>query len=138
LLMRIVKLLYNSFIWGMLAAVMAFQNTWLEMRMNIGYIIPLLMALVFLLVLVIGALRHEYKFVDRLNLKSTVVNLIVCSIAAFIVLGFDRLAIVPAAIVREGIKATGISFSIINAIIVTVLLLGTVALALNERQKKTS
>lgn len=138
MLMRIVKLLYNGFIWGLLAAVLAFQNTWLEMRINIGYIIPLLIALVLISSLLTGTIKHDFKLIDRLGLKFAMVNLVLCSIIAFIVLGFDRLAVVPAAIVREGIKATGISFSIINTCIVAILLIGAAVLALRERQKTTS
>ena len=136
--MKILKMLYNGIIWGLLTAVIAFKSTWLEMRMNIGYIIPLLMIAVLIVGFLIGVIRQEYKFIDRMGFGFSMVNLIISSIIAITILGLDRIAVVPAAIVREGIKATGISFPIINTIIVIILLLGAVVLAIGEKGKKVS
>lgn len=137
LYMRVLKLLYNGFIWGLLAAVLAFQNTWLEMRINIGYIIPMLMALVLIAGLLIGEARRGYKLIGGIDFKFSAANLLLCSTAALLILGVQRLAIVPAAIVREGIRATGISFTVINIIITAVLLIGAAVLALNEKQYRS-
>lgn len=82
--MRIFALLYNSFIWGLIAAILAFQNVWLKMRMNIGYIIPVVMILSVITVTILK--RHE-----KLTFEFSLANMILSSILAVLVLGGKRL-----------------------------------------------
>jgi len=74
--MRIFSLLYNGFIWGLLVAIIAFQNEWLEMRISIGLIIPAIMLLV-----VAIALITKKRF--EMPAGFTTLNLLVSLLAAF-------------------------------------------------------
>ncbi len=119
--MRIFSLLYNGFIWGMLIAIMAFQNEWLEMRVNIGLIIPAVMFLVTAVVLLM-------KKPLNLSGRFTAVNLFVGVWAAFLILGSKRLLVVPAAMIREAIKMTDLGFSTINLVLIIGLIAGLTAI----------
>ena len=119
--MRIFSLLYNGFIWGMLIAIMAFQNEWLEMRVNIGLIIP---AVMFLVTAVVSLIKKPLNLSGRF----TAVNLFVGVWAAFLILGSKRLLVVPAAMLREAIKMTDIGFSTINLVLIIGLIAGLTAI----------
>ncbi|EET89328.1 hypothetical protein CcarbDRAFT_0162 [Clostridium carboxidivorans P7] len=106
--MKIFRLLYNSFIWGMLISILTFQNEWLEMRINTGIFIPITM----LLSLIVAMLIKKFSklHILQLNLISTTLNVLVCTTISIIVLGKERIQVVPAAIIREGIKESNIDF----------------------------
>ena len=87
--MKIFSLLYNSFIWGLLTAIIAFQNEWLEMRISVGLIVPIVMILVASVVLI-------SKKPVNLSGKFTSANLLASLLLAFLVLGSKRLLVVPA------------------------------------------
>lgn len=122
--MKLYKLIYNSFIWGMLISILAFQNVWLEMRMNIGIIIPIFMVLTLILGILLKKVGKEHLL--KLNVTFTVINLLVCTIISLLVLGMERILVVPASIVREGFKCTNISFDIMNIILIILLIGGLI------------
>lgn len=126
--MKTFKLLYNSFIWGLLGAVLAFQNTWLEMRINIAIIIPIIMVISILLLIVI-------KKSELLTFWFSAINLVVCTAISMIILGFKRAKIVPASILREGLHVTEVSFTIMNFILVVLLIGGLGIIYFNSRKK---
>lgn len=127
--MRIFSLLYNSFLWGLVIAIVAFQNEWLEMRMNIGILIPAVM----LLTLILWSIFKKIK-VNTLDFKTkgSLINFLLCTVVIFCLLGFERIAIVPASIIREAIKKTDIGFSTMNTIILTVLIVGLALIIIND------
>lgn len=122
--MKIFRLLYNSFIWGMLISILTFQNEWLEMRINTGIFIPATM----LLSLIVAMLIKKFSKLRilQLNLTITVLNVLVCTIIAIIVLGKERIQVVPAAIIREGIKEYNIDFFSINIALLIFLIFGII------------
>lgn len=122
--MKVFRLLYNSFIWGILISILAFQNEWLEMRVTIGIFIPIVM----ILCLVVGTLLKKVGkgHLLQLNLTATIINVVVCTAISLAVLGTERIQVVPAAIVREGMKVTNISFNSINIILFLLLIAGLI------------
>lgn len=117
--MKIYRLLYNSFIWGMLISILAFQSEWLEMRMNIGIIVPIFMALF----LIAGILLKKAGKEQLLSLSAafTIINVSACTIISLSVLGMERIQVVPASIVREGLKITNVSFGIMDIILLILI-----------------
>ncbi|MBQ8692499.1 MAG: hypothetical protein IJ520_05070 [Synergistaceae bacterium] len=107
---------YNAALWSMLASVILFNNTWLEMRVNLGLIFFALTALIFI------ALRGL-----RLGKKFALLSLIFISLTCWLILGSDGIAIIPAAIIREGL-GLALSLNYINYIIYAFLILGWIAL----------
>jgi Uncharacterized conserved protein len=122
--MNVFRLLYNSFIWGILISILAFQSEWLEMRVNIGVFIPI----VIVLCLIVGTLLKKLGkgHLLHLNLTATIINVIACAIISLVVLGMERIQVVPASIVREGMKVTNISFDSINIILLLILIVGLI------------
>jgi len=121
--MRYFILIYNGFVWGLLTAIIAFNNQWLEMRINIGYLIPAVM-----LVVLIAVLTSKKTVI--ITGKFTAVNLFLCFILTYGVLGTKRLTVVPAAIIREAIKMTDVKFAAVNLFLVLCLTLGLITILL--------
>lgn len=119
--MKYIKIIYNSFLWAMVIAITCFKNEWLQMRVNMGYIL----AASFILLVVVLTLVFR-KRVCKMNTVFTVSNLIVCTVYGMIVYGFQRLQIVPAALIREGIHQTRIPFSTINIVLLLVVVVGVI------------
>jgi len=121
--MKYFVIIYNGFIWGLLAAVMAVNSLWLDMRINLGLIIPLV-----ILISIIAGLTAGKQVVIKRNF--TLANLILCFMLTFLVLGGERLAVVPASIIREGIKITSIGFPVINLALILSLALGLILICM--------
>lgn len=119
--MRYFSLIYNGFIWGLLAAIIAFNNQWLEMRINIGYIIPVVMLIVMIAVLM-------YKKPVIMTPRFSLLNLASCFLICYLILGSKRLTVVPAAIIREALKMTDIAFPTINMVLIACLMLGLITI----------
>ncbi len=127
--MQLFIFLFNSFIWGLTAAIIAFQNEWLEMRVNIGFIIPVVM----IISTVIYYILLQKKRIKRpLKKKFSLISFFVCMVLVTAILGFERIFIVPAAIIREAINMTSISFSTINIFILLVVALGLTAVIFHK------
>ena len=127
--MQVFTLIYNSFIWGLLAAVLITRSHWLDMRVSVGPIIPAV-----IVIAVIAGLITKSKLVT--TFRFTIVNLVSCSILVFLALGTQRLAVVPASILRETIQATSVSFSTINPALLICLALGLIAIWLGKPVRK--
>ena len=119
--MKFVVLIYNGLIWGMLVAVMATRNLWLDMRIEVGLIIPTV-----ILISIIGGLIAGNKLIKSPGFA--LANLILCFILTFLVLGTKRLAVVPASIIRETIYMTSLGFSVINWGLIMALILGLIVI----------
>ncbi len=125
--MRLFKIVYNSFLWAMTIAILCFKNEWLQMRVNTGYIFGGLLILLTMVVLFVFRKRE-----DVFNSLFTAGNLIVCSVIGLIMYGGERMKVVPAALVREGIHQTRIPFSKINLILCIITAAGILIIGLND------
>ena len=119
--MRLFTLIYNSLIWGLLVAVMATNSLWLDMRIQVGLIIPSVMFISVMLGLI-----TKNKLIGTAGFTS--VNLSLCFILTFLVLGTQRLAVLPASIIRETLTMTSLSFSVINWGLISSLTLGLIVI----------
>lgn len=128
--MKYLKIMYNTFLWALVFAITCFKSEWLEMRVNVGYI--LFITFVVLTVILSICLRKKHL---QLNLKFTIINLVICFIYGNFIYGFKRLQVVPASIIREGINMTRVPFSKINMILLIILILGLLLILLSDRKE---
>jgi hypothetical protein len=128
-IMKLFKLIYNSFIWGLLVAILAFQSEWLEMRMNVGLIIPVVM-----IISTLGLYIYRNNF--DVNMKFSTVNLCASWLLTVIVIGSDRIKTLPASILREAVGMTSIKFGTLNIIISIILIGGLILIGFKDFKKK--
>ncbi|MDR2180502.1 MAG: hypothetical protein LBP21_09350 [Synergistaceae bacterium] len=126
-----IKALYNAFPIAMLAGTALFRITWLEMRVNLGWIF---FALWGILAVILGTWSRF--FVKLLDVRGTTANLCVCGLGIFLLSGRTRLFSTPAALIREGLGLTRLPFLWINATIAGFLLLGWLALFFANRKQR--
>ena len=108
---KIFYLFYLSALAGLFLAILSFQSFWLEMRVNIGLLIPVYAAVVFV------ALAYVLRREQRLRVRHkwfALGSLLATSAASLLILGFTRLKVVPAAIVREGLSLVHTPYSYLN------------------------
>jgi uncharacterized membrane protein YdjX (TVP38/TMEM64 family) len=126
--MKYLRLVINSFFWGMVIALLAFQSQALEMMMNVGIIIPVVM----IASLGIGILQRRAGKKSLLDFDAIFIlkNAGVCIALAFLILGFrtavERIMVVPAAMIRELLQISSVSFDTINIVIFLLVLIGIV------------
>ncbi len=126
--MKYLRLIVSSFFWGMVIALLVFQSQTLEMMMNVGIVIPVIM----IASVGIGILQKRAGKKSLLDFNATFVikNIAVCITLAFLILGFrtavDRIMVVPAAMIRELLQISSISFDTINIVIFLMVLVGIV------------
>ena len=126
-MMKLFKIVYNSFLWAMTMAILCFKNEWLQMRVNTGYIFGGL--------LILSTVAVWFVFRKRGNVFNslfTAGNLVVCSAIGLVLYGSERMKVVPAALVREGIHQTRIPFSQINLILCIITVAGMFIIGLND------
>lgn len=131
--MKYLKIMYNAFLWALVFAITCFKSEWLEMRVNIGYI----------LFIAFGALTVIFSiYLRKKNLqfgfKFTIINIVICFIYGNFIYGFKRLQVVPASIIREGINITRVPFSKINLILLIILILGLLLILFSDRKEYKS
>ena len=126
---HVLNKIYNTSLWAMTISMLLGMWAWLGMRINMGWIfygLWLVLAIVFIL---IKKLPCGWKF--------TTVNLVVCGIVNFVVFGIDKLKILPAARVREGIMMYTLNLGLVNTVIMAFLVIGfALVLFLNLRADK--
>ena len=113
---HVLNKVYNTSLWAMTISMLLGMWAWLGMRINMGWIfygLWLVLAIVFIL---IKKLACGWKF--------TTVNLVVCGIVNFVVFGIDKLKILPAARVREGIMMYTLNLGLVNTVIMAFLIVG--------------
>ena len=131
--MKYLKIMYNAFLWALVFAITCFKSEWLEMRVNIGYILFIafgVLTLIFSIYLRKKNLQFGFKF--------TIINIVICFIYGNFIYGFKRLQVVPASIIREGINITRVSFSKINLILLIILILGLLLILFSDRKEYKS
>lgn len=117
--MKYLRLVINSFFWGMVIALLAFQSQALEMMMNVGIIIPVVMVAS----VGIGILQKRANKKSLLDFEANFIlkNTGVCIALAFLILGYrtavERILVIPAAMIRELLQISSVSFDTINIII---------------------
>ncbi|MDF2548517.1 MAG: hypothetical protein K0R93_3415 [Anaerosolibacter sp.] len=134
--MKYFKMLYISFLWGVLFAVVCFQSEWLEMRVNIGLIGFVMMVVSFCTLMVIDKKKGNMN--KLLNFKFVLWNLVLTIGGMVLLLGSERISVLPAAIIREGLHSTRVSFTTINILILSFLILGAGAIVCSENIQKKS
>ena len=113
---HVVNKIYNTSLWAMTISMLLGMWAWLAMRINMGWIfygLWLVLAIVFIL---IKKLACGWKF--------TCINVAVCGIINFVVFGIDKLKILPAARVREGIMMYTLNLGLVNTVIMAFLVVG--------------
>ena len=129
--MKYFNIIYNSFLWALIIALTSFKSEWLEMRVNIGYIFfGSFIALSLILSLILR--KKQLKLSDVF----TTGNLFICTTYAMILYGFQRLKIVPASIIREGIHRNKIPFITINWVLFVIIVLGFVLIIIFNKSKQ--
>lgn len=128
-------ILYNATLLSMLICAVLFKNTWLEMRVNLGFVFFALIIAIFILFFIlqriIPALNKIFK-----GLKFTTLNLALVLFICWILTGSDGFFIIPAAIVREGLMSPKISLSAVNYALSFIIVFGWIILALKNLKFK--
>ena len=121
--MRAFKCIFNGFVIGMFAAVLASKSVWLEMRMNLGYVIFGVWALITAISLFLvysGTQRNLFNWI------TTLVILAAALAGSLIALGPARLTRVPASLLREGLSMSGVPLTTWNILLLVVMILSTI------------
>ncbi len=115
--MKLLTVTYNSLLWSLLLATFLFNYTWLQMRVNIGYLFFALWLV--LIILWELALRRR-----QVKPGFTVVSALLTIAIALLVEGRENLLIIPAAFIREGLHLESISFTSINLVLAVIIIGG--------------
>lgn len=134
--MKHFKILYNGFIISILVSVLCFQNEWLEMRVNVGHIGFASIILFYLLVLLYEKRTGNLHIQKAFGIRNSLINIAACSTGIYILLGPQRIAALPAAIIREAIYLRKVPFTQINSGILIILTGGLLIMMLSDRKKK--
>ena len=114
--------LYNAFNLAMFVSVLMSRDEWLEMRVNMGWVF-------FGLAVILFAVQSAVKLFRRLC--STFAVSLLCVAVSFggmyLVLGAEGLPVIPAAIIREGLMQSRLTFSAINTALIIAAAAGLIA-----------
>jgi len=126
-IMGLIDTLFINFILGLALAMLVIKSHWLDMRVNAGALILVLLVFVSALYIVNSKYKiHRYFYWQGGN---RYLAILVSSVLVIIVTnGFsiERLKIVLAYTIREGFFMNGASLSQLNYALIVCLLLGTV------------
>ena len=126
---HVVNKIYNTSLWAMTISMLLGMWAWLAMRMNLGWIFYGGWIVFAIVLILIRKLACGWKF--------TCINVAVCAVINFVAFGFDKLKILPAARIREGIMMPTLKLSAVNAVMVAFLVIGfALVLFLNLRADK--
>lgn len=127
--MKYLKTMYNAFLWALVITITCFKSEWLEMRVNMGYIL----FVTFIVLTVILSIYLRKKNL-QLNFKFTIINLVICFVYGNLIYGFKRLQVVPASIIREGINMTRLSFSTVNMVLLIISILVLLLILFSDKK----
>ena len=126
---HILNKIYNTSLWAMTISMLLGMWAWLAMRMNLGWIFYGGWIVFAIVLILIRKLSCGWKF--------TCINVAVCAVINFVAFGFDKLKILPAARIREGIMMPTLKLSAVNTVMVAFLVIGfALVLFLNLRADK--
>lgn len=128
--MNSIRIMLTSLIWSMALALTCFKSEWLEMRVNIGYVFFGAFALLSAALIMTSRKRNF-----NLSFVLTTACIITAALYSLALYGFDRIRVVPASIIREGMNLTKLPFSTINAVALTIILVLYAVTAASEFQK---
>jgi hypothetical protein len=114
---------YSSVIIALFLACLSFKSVWLEMRVNIGLLVPVYAAVVFTAIWF--ALKGHARIKGKHKLLA-VGNLIATGMASIMVLGPESIKVVPAAIIREGLGLIHTRFLYINLALCAFIVAGLI------------
>ena len=127
--LHILNKIYNASLWAMTISMLLGMWAWLAMRMNLGWVFYGGWVVFAIVLILIRKLSCGWKF--------TCINAAVCAVINFVVFGFDKLKILPAARIREGIMMPTLKLSAVNTVMVAFLVIGfALVLFLNLRADK--
>lgn len=127
--MKWFKVFYNCSMWAMVIAISCFYNTWIQMRINTGYIFySSWLAFTILICIIVKKWEPGVFF--------TVMNVILSTVYGYVLYGWKRLQIVPASLLREGIHQPAMKFATINKVIFTFIIAGMLIIVLGNLLKK--
>lgn len=130
--MKIVFSLINSMTIALTISIYLFNWMWLQMRVNVGYIFLAFFILLFILFMFLSK-----KIADEKKFIYSILLFVVLFAINFIILGFAKLQIISAAIVRNAIMQTRIPFGTINTfIIIYYIVLLVLLFCFTKKQKK--
>ncbi|MGC4018244.1 MAG: hypothetical protein QM793_02715 [Muricomes sp.] len=127
--MKYFKVFYNCSIWAMVIALSCFHNTWLQMRINTGYVFYG-SGLVLTILICITAEKWEP------GIFFTIINVILSAVYGYVLYGWKRLQVVPASLLREGIHQPVMKFAAINGAIFAFLIAGLLLIILQSLLRK--
>lgn len=113
---HVLNKIYNTALWAMTVSMLLGMWAWLGMRVNMGWIFYGLWVILAIVFILIRKLSCGWKF--------TAVNLLVCGAIDVLVFGFDKLKILPAARIREGIGMYTLNLGVVNNVILGFLVVG--------------
>jgi len=113
---HILNKFYNASLWAMTISMLLGMWAWLGMRMNLGWIFYGAWLVLAIVLICIRKIACGWKF--------TTINVAVCGIINFVIFGFDKLKILPAVRIREGIGMYTLNLGIVNTILVAFLVVG--------------
>ena len=126
---HVVNKIYNTSLWAMTISMLLGMWAWLAMRMNLGWVFYGGWVVFAIVLILIRKLACGWKF--------TCINVAVCAVINFVVFGFDKLKILPAVRIREGIMMPTLKLSAVNTVMVAFLVIGfALVLFLNLRADK--
>lgn len=120
-LIKLMQRVTTSFAVGLLVTLLAFQSLWLEMRFNVGFLIPIVMVVMLLASLLPKGRKLISKVTDKVGFIVIYLLIIILLGAKY---GINGSQIIPAAILRELVSLPGVSLDQYNQIILGLFLLG--------------
>ena len=107
---------YNTSLWAMTISMLLGKWAWLGMRMNLGWVFYGGWILFAVILILIRKFSCGWKF--------TCINVAVFTVLNFVIFGYDKLKILPAARLREGIMMPTLKLSAVNTVMVAFLVIG--------------
>lgn len=125
------RILYNGVVLGIFCSLMAWKSTWLQMRIPLGWIIPIVAIIVCLCYIYYG--KHLKQNWAIFRFPETLGITIVAFLILLLAFGWRSLVVVLGATIREVFHAQW-SFGVTSGIVLIVLLLCLVVLYIDSRR----
>ena len=119
--------IYNALLWSMLISVVLSRNEWLDMRINTGIIF----FAISLVLTVLFVLTKKFN-----TFKMSLLSLVITFAGLLYILEPEGLLVIPASIIREGLMQHNLSFHVINAVLVGVIITGFVIILLTAKHER--
>ena len=113
---HVLNKVYNTSLWAMTISMLLGKWAWLGMRMNLGWVFYGGWILFAVILILIRKFSCGWKF--------TCINVAVFTVLNFVIFGYDKLKILPAARLREGIMMPTLKLSAVNSVMIAFLVIG--------------